>query len=224
MKPFPLLAAAFLAIAITALPVGSTEDAETDPEWPDEGWSTDEVNEGKLEFLAEPPAELVHHHQNLMTLRRASLADGWVKLEQCHSNIDRVSRAQILFRAGRIRNLRITVSENIGRAWVDGASVQLSDIGPDSQLCLAAESFALSAGADGSYQIDNGPFMRRFLDGYYPMRVSQKIVLADSGLSFAAIHPQVQPGFDVRVTAESIDFDAWFEGRLKTEIKLVRND
>lgn len=217
------LTAVLLAALIAAAPAWSSDtDPDSDPDWGDDDWfGVEEVNEGELEFLAEPPAERVHHHENVMTLGPTSLEDGWVRLDQCHRNIDKVPRAQIIFRAERIRNLRITESTNIGRAWVEDASVQLSDIGEDSRLCLAAESYALSTNGDGSYYIDNGPFMRRFLDGYYPMRVSQKIVLADSGLAFFGIRPAVQPGFDVRVTDESIDFDAWFEGRLLTEVKLV---
>ena len=103
-------------------------------------------------------------------------------------------------------------------------SVQLSDIRQDSRLCLAAETRALSADSEGGYRIDNGPFMRRFLDGYYAMRVSQKIILADSGLAFSGIEPAVQPGFAVSVSNESIDFDAWFEGRLKTKVELIQSE
>ena len=233
MKPFPVVAATalvFVLVSISGWSSSELADVErewTDEEWEQDGWpddSVEHVNEGELEFLAEPPAELVHHHENVMILDRSSLEDGWVTLEQCHRHIDKVPRAQIIFRPGRIRDLRITVSENIERAWVEGASVQLTDIRQDSLLCLTAETFSLSAADDGSYSIENGPFMRRFLDGYYPMRVSQKVVLADSGLAFFGIHPAEQPGFAVSATPESIDFDAWFEGRLRTEINLVPDD
>ncbi len=216
-----------LLVLLAALPVqSSTHSQNDDPDWFefDVESLTAQVNEGDLHFLAQPPAEPVHHHDNVVTLDRESLGNGWVRLVQCHHNIDRVSRAQILFRKGRIRNIRITHAENIGRAWVEGASVQLSDIGAHSSLCLDAESQALSANGDGSYRVSNGPFMRRFLDGYYPMRVSHRIVLADSGLRFAAIRPGRQPGFEVAVTSDAISFDAWFEGRLRTEVDLVPDE
>lgn len=222
MNVLSLLIAALLASSLAAQSARATgDDADFDAEWPDDDWSVDDVNEGQLKFLAQPPTKRVHHHDNIITLDRGSLEHGWVRLDQCHRNIDKVPRAQIVFRPGRIRGLRITVSENIGRAWVEDASVQLTDIRQDSRLCLAAETRALSSNGDGGYRIDNGPFMRRFLDGYYPMRVSQKIVLADSGLVFSGIRPALQPGFEVKVTNESIHFDAWFEGRLQTEIDLV---
>jgi hypothetical protein len=225
MNSFSLLTSALLAALLLAVPAwSSTDGSDDDLEWPDDNWGVEHVNEGELAFLAAPPEKMVHHHRNILTLGRGSLVDGWVQLEQCHSNIDKVGRAQILFRSGRIRALRITASENIGRAWVEDASIQLKDIGKDSRLCLSAETRALSASAGGAYRIDNGPFMRRFLDGYYAMRVSQTIVLADSGLVFSAIAPIAQPGFAVTVTDQSIDFDAWFEGRLKTSVELVQAD
>jgi hypothetical protein len=135
-----------------------------------------------------------------------------------------VPRAQILFNKERVRNLRITRSENIGESWVDGASVQLTDIGADSSLCVDADSRSLTAIGDGGFRIDNGPFMRRFLDGYYPMRVSVQILLAGSGLRFAGIKPERQPGFEVEFDAGEIRFDAWFEGRLRTEVSLIADD
>ena len=219
---------AALIVCCVALPVeSSTQHSEADLEWLEsdsDEWSTDHVNEGELAFLPRPPLEAVHHHHNIVTLSRDSLRHGWVQLQQCHHNIDNVERAQILFRRGRIRNLQITRAQNIGRAWVEDASVQLTDISKDSSLCLSAESQALSANDDGSYRVKNGPFMRRFLDGYYPMRVTEQVLLADSGLRFNGIKPAQQPGFDVSVTDESINFDAWFEGRLRIEIELVHNE
>jgi hypothetical protein len=59
--------------------------------------------------------------------------------------------------------------------------------------------------------------MRRFLDGYYPMRVSMQIDYASSGLQLIAMKPERQQGFDVTEQDGSLAFDAWFEGRLKTE-------
>jgi hypothetical protein len=217
---------ATLWLLLAAFPVQSSTQADDADDWFDEDFEnpTAHVNEGELAFLAEPPAKAVHHLRNVITLDRQSRESGWVRLEQCHYNIDNVPRAQIVFHKDRIRNLRIEFAENIGNTWVEGASVQLTDIVDGSSLCLSADSRALTSIGDGSYQVANGPFMRRFLDGYYPMRVSAKFVLADSGLRFAGIEPARQPGFEVEVGADSIRFDAWFEGRLRTEIALVAAD
>jgi hypothetical protein len=222
------LATFAMSLLLPTLAVQSSTPAQEDDfEWFDEEdleTLTARVNEGELTFLAAPPAKAVHHLQNVVILDRASVSSGWVRLQQCHSNIDKVPRAQILFNKDRVRNLRITHALNIGASWVDGASVQLTDIGEDSSLCLDADSRALKATGDGGFRIDNGPFMRRFLDGYYPMRVSERILLADSGLRFAGIEPARQPGFEVEVDAAGIRFDAWFEGRLRTEVSLIALD
>jgi len=219
----PLLLALLLA-AIAAPAAAPPQDDDFDWFENDVETSTDHVNEGELAFLVVPPVEAVHHLRNTVTLDRDSRASGWVHLEQCHYNIDDVPRAQILFHKDRIRNLRIRYAANIGAYWVEGASVQLTDIGKGSSLCLDADSQALSANGDGSYRIDNGPFMRRFLDGYYPMRVTERILLAGSGLRFAGIEPARQPGFVVAVGDDAIRFDAWFEGRLRTAVKLLPAD
>ena len=226
--PFVQRSVITCVLLLAALPAASSTDADDESfEWFDEEdleSLTAAVNEGELEFLASPPSEIVHHLDNVLILDRSSPASGWVRLQQCHRNIDRVSRAEIVFNAERVRNIRITHSENIGASWVDGASVQLTDVAEGSHLCLGADSRALTALGDGAFRVDNGPFMRRFLDGYYPMRVSERIMLADSGLRFAGITPEQQPGFEVTVDALSIRFDAWFEGRLRTEVELTRRD
>ncbi len=225
MKHPPLVKclAGFVALLMTTLPVVSATPENDEFDWFDEDFEalTREVNEGELRFLEQPPEKPVHHHDNVITLNPGSLQHGWVGLRQCHYNIDNVSRAQILFREGRIRNIRITDSRHIGESWVEGASVQLTDIEKNSTLCLEAESLVLTAGEDGNYRINNGPYMRRFLDGYYPMHVTVQVVLADSGLEFASIKPESQPGFSVENNANEIRIEAWFEGRLRTEIALT---
>ena len=200
----------------------ATSEEEDDADWfeMDIHKLTREVNEGELEFLTQVPDKAIHHHQNTITIRAQSLLDGWVQLKQCHHDIGNVGRAQILFREGRIRNLRVVEASNIEEAWVEGASVQLQINEKQSTLCIEAESLAMTATEGGSYLISNGPFMRRFLDGYYPMRVSMQIELSDSGLRFNGIKPESQPGFTVQSSDNTISFEALFEGRLRTEIEL----
>jgi hypothetical protein len=179
--------------------------------------STDHVNEGNLVFLTRPPSRQVHHHQNHLIINAASLRDGWVRLNQCHEHLDRVPRAQIMYNKDRIRDLQIVTSGNIEQSWVEDNSVQLRNIRDNARLCVQAWTRALKANADGSYSLRNGPFMRRFLDGYYPMRVSMQIEYATSGLHLVAMTPERQQGFEVSEREGFLAFDAWFEGRLKTE-------
>jgi len=177
------------------------------------------VNEGDLVFLLKAPLMPVHHHRNTMTIGTESIRTGWVRLEQCHENLDRFPRAEIVYNKNRVRNLKLTWYKNIEKAWAEGESIQLENIRANAVVCMQAESRALRAQPDGSFIIQNGPFMRKFLDGYYPMRVSMDIHLP-KGLVFSGVSPIQQKGFSIIQNGRNIHFDAWFKGRLVTRIKL----
>jgi len=181
--------------------------------------SANDVNEGTLNFLAEPPATPYHHHQNRIRLTGESLATGWVRLEQCHDNLDKVARAQITFRESFIRDLKIESKSHIEDAWIEGPSVQLRNVAAGARLCLSAETRALRNGGSGFYMLHNGPYMRKFLDGYYPMRVSIDVAYPEALLALVDITPAAQPGLEVIEAPGAISVDAVFEGELRTLIQ-----
>lgn len=207
-----------LVASLIALPIQPAAAAMTEEEMFFKG--AGQVNEGGLRFLTAAPAAPVHHHQNHIVISAASLADGWVRLAQCHRHLDAVPRSQITYGAGRIRAIRITQADRIGRAWVEGHAVEMADIAPGATLCIEAESRALARDGAG-YVLKNGPYMRRFLDGYYPMRVTLTVRLEAPGLRFRAIEPAPQPGFAVQVDEAGVGFEALFEGRLDTLIRFT---
>lgn len=180
-----------------------------------------EVNEGELRFLTTRPDHPVHHHQNRVTITPDSLSSGWVKLEQCHQQLDPVPDSQIVYSQDRIRALRIIRMENIERAWVQDHTVQMENIKPAALICVEAESLALMKDGADAYVLRNGPYMRRFLDGYYPMRVTMTVILGNSGLHFDSISPASQPGFTVHAGPDEVGYDTWFEGRLSTSIRFT---
>jgi hypothetical protein len=159
-------------------------------EWPDfpEDFDASVINEGELEFLASPPDEPVHTHHNRIILTATSLADGWAALYQCHTRLDPVPAAQIVFHAQRIRRLQVEKSTGIGSAGVHGPSVQLEAVSPAAELCLSAESRVVVPQPGGGFLVRNGPFMRSFLDGYYPMHVILEISLPP-GRGFCRVIP-----------------------------------
>lgn len=208
---------ASLSLLAPSLVEAASEDWPDD--WPDEPDLASQValvNEGELEFLSSTAAAGAHYHRNRIAITEASLDLGWVDLVQCHENIDPVPAAQILFRADGIRDLRIDHSRNIGNAWVDGHSIQLEDVGPRAELCIRAQSRALQSLGDGLFRLRNGPYMRRFLDGYYPMRVALTIDYPDQRLRLVGQTPVSQEGFNVASTQGGLQVDATFEGRLVT--------
>lgn len=178
---------------------------------------TSKVNEGELVFLSDVPDKPLHHHHNTLTISPTSLNDGWILIEQCHSNIDKVSAAQILFDKNRVRNITIVSYKNIGKAWVEGASVQFENVREDAHLCIRANTRSLKQLANGTYSLRNGPFMRRFLDGYFPLHVSMDLNYSQTNLELTSFRPVIQQGFSVTQGKGEVKVDTIFEGRLHTE-------
>jgi hypothetical protein len=176
------------------------------------------VNEGELIFLPEKPEGYHHQHLNTIRITEASLSDGWVQLHQCHHNLDPVGALDIVYRRDRIRKLQILQQRNIGSSKVEDASVMLHDIQRSALICIKAETRALHRLEDGSFELRNGPYMRRFLDGYYPMYLRLEVQHPTS-LTAVATVPTEQPGFAHRQAAGSITLEGWFEGKLSTRIR-----
>ena len=207
-----------ILLGVITWPVLADGDPEAWLEAPEFDPST--VNEGELVFHAPPPAGAVHTHYNRITLTGQSLQDGWAGLYQCHMHLDAVPDAQIVFRQGRIRELEVAKTVAIGQARVEGHTVQLKDVLPGAELCLRAESRVVTP-ADGGFMVRNGPFMRSFLDGYYPMHVTLEIVLPHGDWQLFGSRPASQPGFEVQYRAGTVTADAWFSGKLRTEFHFL---
>lgn len=180
------------------------------------------VNEGPLNFLITPPTRAVHHHQNHIRILPDSLTGGWVELNQCHEHLDAVPRMQITFREGYVRNLKVVSATLIDRAWVEGASVQLTNIRPGARLCLSALTRALRNTGNGYFNLTSGPYMRKFLDGYYPMRVSLSVDYPPTLLKLIDISPPSQAGLRIAEQAGKFDIDAMFEGELTLLVQFDR--
>ena len=184
--------------------------------------SAADVNEGSLHFLPTPPAKPVHHHQNTFRIDADSLNTGWVHLSQCHDHLDAVPKAQITFREGFVRDLKVDSFTHIENAWIEGASVQLLNVESGARLCLSAETRALRHTGNGYYNLYSGPYMRKFLDGYYPMRLTLEIEYPPDLLDLIDISPPAQPGFTVEERPGAIRLDAIFEGELQTLIQFEK--
>ncbi len=202
--------------------IAAGQDADDWPDWVDEQERMRariaQVNEGELAFLRGKPANDVHHHVNRVAISEQSLQDGWVVLEQCHDNLDRVPMAEIMFNPKRLRALDVISSRNIDAAYVEGNTVQLRGVKGDSQVCVRAETQALHIVGDGVFELRNGPFMRRFLDGYYPLHLSMRVDYPVS-LALADFTPEAQPGFSVVQRPGRVDVEALFEGQLRTRLR-----
>jgi len=177
-----------------------------------------QVNEGELAFLKTPPTnKLVHTVTNTITISDSSLQTHWVTLQQCHKNLDAVAASEIVYQYEQMRNLRLEHYYGIDKAWIENQSVQMKDIQRGATLCVVADVRILKPNNKGGYVIRNGPYYRKFLDGYYPFHVMVNINYPKSALTLNAIHPKAQNGFDVEENNGRLTMDAWFEGKLLLE-------
>ncbi len=188
------------------------EDAMFEDDWQQRA---EEVNEGELHILQPRPDANEYHHHSRLKITQQSLETGWVDMVQCHTNLDATSALQIVFTLGRVRDLRISSRSKINRAWVEKNTVQLEDISEGSRLCLGLKTRALRINRE-KIILKNGPFMRRFLDGYYPMRMSMRVEYPEKKMRLLGVKPE---GITERIENNGwLDIDVRFEGRLTTEI------
>ena len=173
------------------------------------------VNEGELEILQKAPEESVHYHHNRMYIDEHSLRTGWVRMHQCHTDLDAVPEMQIVYNKDRIRKINVLSFKNMASARVEDNTVQLTDVGKHSQVCISADTRALSPVEQG-FTLRNGPFMRRFLDGYYPMRVRLEVHYPTAQLQLVGTQP-VKPKLHDS-DAGYVDIDVWVVGQLFTEV------
>lgn len=208
--PLPLMAA---ELTPEELELWFEDDSRTQP------YDFD-INSGELEFLAAPPDKRIPHSRNHLYITATSLDDGWVGQAQCHEELDPVPLAEVVYSYREMRDLRVVSTKGIGRAWIEGQSVQLQDIAHGAVLCVAAAARLLRREGEG-YVLRNGPFQRRFLDGYFPLRVTLDLEYPAELLQVESIEPPAQPGLQVRQSAGRITLEALFEGQLYTEVRFL---
>ena len=184
---------------------------------------TESVNEGVLEFIPAAASKTEHEQSMQIVMTEETITSGWAVVSQCHKNLDRVEELEIVFHRERVRDLQVTNYKNIEKAWSAGHRVVVRHIQSGSVICLRAESqiFHPLKYKDSRQQFEmvNGPFMRRFLDGYYPLTLSLDVSYPDDRLRLDAVHPKAQPGWEIRYDAGRIYMQGRFEGKLSTRLQ-----
>lgn len=183
---------------------------------------TSHVNEGKLEFIKKPELKEPLHSYNKLIISPRSVESGWVDIQQCYRHLDVLEELEITYSYNFINKLTITSKQNIKSATVQKQTIQLVDIKPKAEICISAEVRIFYQNPDLTFTLVNGPYHRRFLDGYYPYHVTLDISYPDT-LLFLSSKPVKQNGFAVTQGDNKIFIDSYFEGILKTEVlfKLV---
>ena len=218
MRLIPVLLRLVAVLMMTCLTAAASDDMEDWLEQADDG-RVQRVNEGSLEFIQDAQDRRVLQTRNWLTITPESLRNGWVALYQCQSNLDPVPAVEVVYRYHELRNLRVISTRNIERAWVEQNSVQMVQVQEGGEVCIEAEVQVLKSDGERGYALQSGPFHRRFLDGYYPVRLDYRIHWPADQLQLASVYPQVQEGFSVREQPGELHIDTLFEGKLTLVIR-----
>jgi hypothetical protein len=216
-----------LSVAIsTTAPISAEPLSEQEIEdWfnDDSEQDIDDVNEGRLEFIPPVTDKDILSTEGLITITDDSLKTGMVSLRQCYRNLDAVAEMDVVYSYKNMERLQIVSSGNIAAASVAGNSIQLQGVAESAFVCITAEAKLLENTAnentaEDSYRLSYGPYYRRFLDGYYPYRVTMTIEYPQKRLSFSAISPPSRPLFELQKQPGELFMDTWFEGVLRVDI------
>ncbi|MCW8927396.1 MAG: hypothetical protein OQK40_01085 [Gammaproteobacteria bacterium] len=177
----------------------------------------------ELEFIAPPPAKPVPRSRTRLYISEQSMEDGWVAVTQCHDGLDPVPDAEVVYKFRQMRGLRITSYEGIAAVRIVGQSIQLKEASRGASLCVELEARILQPSSNGHYRLRYGPFMRRFLDSYFPLHVQFSVSYPAERLHLFEVSPSPSQGFSHEAAAGDDNFDAWFRGKLTFELVFQAN-
>ncbi|MGD8783762.1 MAG: hypothetical protein PVG75_04965 [Thioalkalispiraceae bacterium] len=180
------------------------------------------VNEGELVFLTKKPDKHVPFIENTIKIDEESIESGWVNIFQCYKGLDPIENVEIVYRYKQQRGLTIHSTNNISSAVVKNNSVQLVGVDKAASLCVSLQARIFYKIAEDTYELRNGPFERRFLDGYYPMHVQLNVAYPEKLIEFVNILPAPEAGYVVETKSNGIFIDAWFEGKLTVALNFTR--
>lgn len=171
-----------------------------------------------VQFLDQPPTQAPHRQEMKVLIDAQSLKTGLVRVDQCHYRLDPVPATQIVF-GPALRALQVTRSRNIGSLDLEGRSVQLHDVGEDAEICLRTVNQVFRQQADGSFVLRNGPFMRQFLDGYFPLQLHYQVRYPANLITLESLTPEVPTNMLTRDQAGKLDLQVLFTGPLQLETR-----
>ena len=172
------------------------------------------LSSAEVRFIDTFDAQSQYHMTNEIVLNAESLNSGWATLTQCHYNLDPVGQLQIVYRPGSSRDIRLLNHQNIETIWTEDSSVQMQNLQKGAQLCVEMQTLALRQNHQ-AWWLERGPFMRKFLDGYYPLQVSLRIEWPNELLTLQQFEPEAQRGVTIQKAPGLVQAEYRFEGELR---------
>ena len=192
-------------------------------EWPEDSDEADvsRVSEGELRFIAPRPGAAILHADTRLRLDLASLQTGWVEMRQCYRHLDAIDKTEIVYAYREMEGLEVTQAHDIERYSVESRAVRIEGVGQGAKLCLQARVRILRRLSDTAFGLRQGPYHRRFLDGYYPYHLSLEVSYPRDRIRLVKIEPRPRPGFELVETADGLAIESWFEGEMRIELEFA---
>ncbi len=180
-----------------------------------------QVNEGQLNFISPIENRSILHSDTHLWITPESMQTGWIKMRQCYRHLDRVSRTDVVYAYREMINFKVTKAKHIAQFRVKSHSVELEDVGKGAELCVRANVRILNRLSSKTFGMINGPYHRKFLDGYYPYHVSLTVHYPAGELQLEQVAPAPGNGFYVTQQTGTLSIESWFEGELRIELEFA---
>ncbi|MBN2646956.1 MAG: hypothetical protein JXR44_04130 [Thiotrichales bacterium] len=186
-----------------------------------------EVSQGQLKWVDPQKTVGVYALSNRLILESDALKTGKVYFEQCHQNLDAIRAIDIVYNPETTSDLKVVSAKGVGRYQLQTAKVELYQVEQGAEVCIHGRNQTLTYDTvSQTWQIPRGPFMRKFLDGYYPMHLQETIEWEATALKWASLQINENPAAGTYSPKQNLDsskstlkVDYWFEGKLRPVYK-----
>jgi hypothetical protein len=204
-----ILTGLWLSFGLMAMPVAALE-------------FSDIASEGEIKFLKERPDPGAYSFQSRVKITPTSLENGSVDIATCHIQLDPIRKIVIVFNPERVQAIVIKSMNRVASAEIKGNEVTLTDVKRGATVCIDLRSRALDKITDLTYQLNAGPLMRRYFDGYLPMSAQLRVDWPKDMFSVESTLPEKREGVQVVEGSDGMQLDAIFAGTMIAKIVLKK--
>jgi hypothetical protein len=206
-----ILTGLWLSLCLMAMPVAALE-------------FSDIASEGEIKFLKERPDPGAYSFQSRVKITPSSLENGSVDIATCHIQLDAIRKVVIVFNPERVQAIAVKSMSKIASAEIKGNQVTLSDVERGATVCIDLRSRALDKISDSTYQLNAGPLMRRYFDGYLPMSAQLRVDWPKDMFAVQSTLPEKKEGVQVLEGNDGMQLDVTFAGKMTAQIVLKKID
>ncbi len=199
----------WLSLCLMAMPVAALE-------------FSDIASEGEIKFLKERPDPGAYSFQSRVKITPLSLENGSVDIATCHIQLDPIRKIVIVFNPERVQAIAVKSISKVASAEIKGNQVTLTNVERGANVCIDLRSRALDKIADSTYQLNAGPLMRRYFDGYLPMSAQLRVDWPKDMFAVQSTLPEQKEGVQVLEGNDGMQLDVTFAGKMTAQIVLKK--